>query len=175
MEAYWDQDFEIPLKGKETHNVKLYQYSERSIALITTSEFGKAFAKNFKSIEGRFNPNLKINEEKKAGWVFKAQTETLEKLNNTLKSIFEGEIKPQFTDIIMPDFTNKSKHNKIYNLINKLMDIIPEETEEFVISDDEKAKTTIYYNSNEDTVTEGELVYNFEGGKKKLEIYQLVL
>lgn len=174
MEPYWDQDFDININEKNKHNVKLYKYSEKSIALISTPEFGKAFAKKFKEIDGKFNPNLKINDNKEAGWIFKAETETLEKLNEILKGIFEGEIKPLFSGLILPDFSGKSKHNKVFNLINKLMEMLPEENEEFVISEDEKAKTTIYYNSDEDTVKEGELVYSFEGGKKKLEVCQLV-
>lgn len=175
MEPYWKQEFEINLGDKESHLVCLYKYSERSIALISTPEFGKSFSKEFKKIDGKFNQNLKINDGKKSGWIFKAQTEIMEGLNDLLKGIYEGEIKPLFSGIVAPDFSQKSKHNKVFNLINKLMEMLPEDKEEFVISEDDKAKTTIYYNSDEDTVYEGDLVYSFESSKKKFEVYQLVL
>ena len=173
MEPYWQQEFELNLGGKEKHPLKLYQYSERSIALVSTPEFGKAFAKEFKKLEGKFNKSLKIEGETTSGWIFKSQTETLETLNALLKGIYTGEIKPLFSGIIKPDFEGKSKHNKVFNLITKLMEFLSEDTEQFVLSDENGLKTTIYYNSDEDTVTEGDLVYSFEGGKKKMEIYQL--
>lgn len=175
MEPYWKQEFDISLGNIDKHLVCLYKYSERSIALISTSEFGKTFSKNFKEIDGKFNQNLKINDEKHPGWIFRAQNEVMEKLNIILKDIYEGKIKPLFSSIIIPDFSGKSKHNKVFNLINKLVDMISDENEEFVINEDEKAKTTIYYNANDETVTEGDLVYSFEAGRKKLEVYQLVL
>jgi hypothetical protein len=173
MEPYWEQDFDITLGKKDKHHVALYQYSDRSVALVSTQEFGKSFAKNFKEINGKFNKNLKINDEPTAGWIFKAQRESLEGLNDILKKIFEGDIKPQFSGIIKPDFDGKAKNNKIFNLITMLMKLIPEETEQYILSEEEGVKTTIYFNSDEDTVTEGNVVYFFEGGKKKMEIFQL--
>lgn len=173
MEPYWKQEFDVSISGKDKHLVQLYQYSERSVALISTPEFGRSFSKYFKEAEGRFNKGLKINDEVVSGWIFKAQNNTLETLNNFLKEIYEGNLKPTFSGIVKPDFDSKSKNNKIFNLITKLMDMLPEENEQFVLGEENNIKTTIYFNPDDDTVTEGDLVYSFEGGKKKLEIYQL--
>ena len=173
MEAYWQQEFDIVLGDKKKHLVKLYNYSVRSIALVSTPEFGKAFSKEFKKIDAKFNKNLKIDGQPTVGWIFNAQTETQEKLNELLKNIYTGEIRPLFSDIIKPDFESKANHNQVFNLITRLMEMLSEDTEQFIIAEDKGVKTTAYYNSDEDTVTEGDLVYMFEGGKKKLEIYQL--
>lgn len=173
MQAYWSQDFDIIIGDVQKHPVELYKYSEKCVCLITTKEFGKAFSKYFKNIEGRFNPNLKINDEKKPGWIFKSSEQFLESLNNILKEIYEEKIKPGNV-FVKPDFNSSSRNNKVFNLISTLTKQIPEETEEHVISDKDGIKTSIYYNSGEETVTEGELVYRFDGGKKSVEIYQLV-
>lgn len=173
MEPYWKQEFNLKINEVETHDVKLYQYSERSVCLISTPGFGKSFSKHFKSIEGRFNNNLKINDVKTPGWIFKFNEEVLEKLNNILKEIYEGNIKPS-ANIIKPDFDIKSKNNRVFNTIANLIKLIPEDTEEHILSEEEGVKTTIYYNRDDETVTEGDMVYSFNSGKKSLEIYQLV-
>ena len=173
MEPYWSQEYNLKIGDVEKHLVKLYQYSERSVCLISTPSFGKSFSKNFKSVDGRFNNNLKINDEKVPGWIFKFNEENLEKLNDILKDIYEGNIKPGF-NIIKPDFDLKSKNNRVFNLISQLVKLIPEDTEEYILSEEEGVKTTIYYNRDEETVTEGDMVYSFNSGKKSLEIYQLV-
>lgn len=170
MEPYWEQDYLI---NEEKHNVKLYKYSQNSVCLISTTKFGKSFSKSFKTAGGRFNPNLKIDEVKTPGWIFRSNIEVLEKLNNILKEIYEGNIKAEF-NIIKPDFNNKNHNNEIFNLISKLSKLISEDTEEYILSNADGVKTTIYHNPDEETVTEGDLVYKFEGGNKILEIYQLV-
>ena len=176
MEPYWSQEFDIVLSGVNKHLVELYKYSEKSIVLKTTPEFGKGFSKYFKELDSRFNKNLTINDEKISGWLFKTSTECIESLNKLLKGIYEGDIKPTFSGIFPPDISKSSKNNKIFNLITKLAELIPEEEEEFILSDDEKCKTTIYYNLDEDsdTVIEGELVYSLILGKKKISINQLL-
>lgn len=170
MEPYWKENFDIKIGEKNNHQVALYKYSERAIALITTPELGKAFSKHFKPLDGKFNKNLKINEENVAGWVFKAQSDVLEKLNDLLKSIYDGDIKPVFNEIIKPDFNNNAK---IFNLLGNLKKLIIEDSEHFILSNDKNIKTTIYFNREDDTITEGDIVYCFEAGNKKVEVYQL--
>lgn len=53
-----DDDFET--------DIRVYTYSERSIAITTTEHFGKAFKTQLADINGKYNKNLKIG----AGWVF---------------------------------------------------------------------------------------------------------
>ena len=177
MNPYWELDFDIKLgqDGKTKQSVKLYQYSDRCVALVCTENFGKSFSKNFKSLGGRFNPNLTINEEKTAGWFFKADGDTLENLNKLLEDIYSGNIKPQFRGIIPPDFSLKSKSVKIYNLLDQIIKLVPEEFNQTVLSEDDNYKTTVYYNTvdEEDVVTEGDLVAECKFGKKSFEVYQL--
>jgi len=176
MEPYWSQEFDVVLSGVNKHLVELYKYSEKSIVLKTTPEFGKGFAKYFKDLNSKFNKSLTINDEKISGWLFKTSTECIESLNKLLKGIYEGDIKPTFSGIFPPDISESSKNNKIFNLITKLAELIPEEEEHFVLLDDEKCKTTIYYNLDEDSdiTIEGSEVYNLKFGKKQLVVHQLL-
>ena len=172
MEPYWKHEFEF--EGiDEKHVASLYQYSERSIALISTPYFGKTFAKNFKELKGKFNGNLTINEEKSPGWIFKLDDETQESLISLLGDINSGKIKPSFTGIKVPDFSEKSRNNKIYTFLSKLVDLIPEVEEEIEYHNDDKMCITMYFNRSEDTVTQGDLIYEFTSAHKKAEIYQL--
>jgi hypothetical protein len=172
MEPYFKLDFDIKIQEKDKHLVSLYKYSEKAIALITTEEFGKCFAKNFKDLNGKFNKNLTINEETVPGWIFRAQSDVAENLNALLKRIYDGDIKPVYTGIIKPDFNS---NKKIFNLLGMLKKLIPEEKEQHVLSEDEQFKTTMYFNLEEDTdvITEGDIVYSLEAGSKKVEVYQL--
>jgi hypothetical protein len=149
MEPYWELEFDIKVGSEEKQQVKLYKYSEKSVALICHESFGKSFSKNFKGLGGRFNPNLTINENKIAGWIFKSDGDTLENLNKILEDIYCGNIRPQFRGIISPDFNLKSKSVKIYNLFEQIIKLFPDENSQVVLSEDENFKTTIYYNLNQ--------------------------
>ena len=78
MEAYYTKTFRIE---EEDHEVKLYKYSLKSIAMVSTEKFGKGFSKNLKEIGGRFNPKLSVG----AGWIFKIDSETQKKINEFFK------------------------------------------------------------------------------------------
>ena len=179
MEPYWYLEFDIKLgqEDKTKHVVKLYKYSEKSVAMICGESFGKSFSKNFKNTGGRFNSNLTINEEKVPGWIFKSDGDTLENLNKILENIYCGNIKLQYRGIIPPDFNIKSKSVKIFNLLDQIVKLIPEDSKSCVLSEDDNYKTTIYYNNkdeeDEDVVTEGDLVGELKYGIKMFEIYQL--
>jgi hypothetical protein len=67
--------------------VKIYNYSERSIAIQMNEHFGKAFTEEFIKINGKFNPKLKIG----AGWVF--SNNKLPVLEDLLNKINSKEIK----------------------------------------------------------------------------------
>ena len=63
--------------------VKLYNYTDRSIALQSSDHFGKSFTDELIKINGKYNPKLKIG----SGWVFSNKKEStiielLEKINN---------------------------------------------------------------------------------------------
>lgn len=173
MEAYWTFKYSLSLRGEEEHVVELFHYTEKSIALVTTMNFGKAFAKDFKALSGRFNPRLNINGQPTAGWIFRADNKSQENLNNLLKDIHSGNKKPEFSGVVEPIFDEKTRNNKIVNMLTSVMELVPESIEEFIISDKEGVKTTLYFNADDTVVTEGDCIYSFHSAHKKLEIYQL--
>ena len=173
MEPYWVFEYKMDLNGVKIHNVSLYKYSQRCIVLVTTPSFGKAFSKDFKELNGRFNNRLKINENQISGWIFRADNNSQAKLNALLKEIHSGDVVPEFSGIQEPIFDEKTRNNKIFNLMNNILELASDETEDWVLTDNETAKTSIYFNADEATVTEGDCIYSFQGAHKKIEIYQL--
>lgn len=173
MEAYWTFKYQLSLRGEEEHVVHLYHYTEKSIALITTMNFGKAFAKEFKQLSGRFNPKLNINGTPTAGWIFRADNKSQENLNNLLKDIHSGNKKPEFSGVVEPIFDEKTRNNKIVNMITSIMNMTPESIEEYTISDTPEAKTTLYFNADDTVVTQGDCIYTLQTAHKKIEIYQM--
>lgn len=171
MEPYWKFKYSLLLRGEDEHVVKLYQYTERSIALISTANFGKAFAKNFKELQGKYNPRLNIDDEKVPGWIFRATMQ--EKLNDMLKKIHSGELKPEFSGVQEPIMDEKVRNNKLVNMITSIMDMVPENIEEYTVVDNDDFTTTMYFNADDTVVTQGECIYSLQGAHKKVEIYQL--
>jgi len=173
MQPYWNFKYNLVLRGEEEHTVELYHYTEKSIALITTINFGKAFSKEFKQLNGRFNPRLQINENVTPGWIFRADNKSQENLNNLLKNIHIGSVKPEFSGVTEPIFDEKTRNNKIVNMMTTIIDMVPESIEEYVVSDKDNIKTTIYFNADDTVVTQGECIYSLHTAHKKLELYQM--
>ena len=173
MESYWTFKYNLHLRGVEEHLVELYHYTEKSIALISTINFGKAFSKEFKQLNGRFNPRLQINGNVISGWIFRADNKTQESLNKLLRDIHTGDKKPEFSGIIEPIFDEKTRNNKIVNMLTNIMDMTPESIEEYEISNKDGVKTTLYFNADDTVVTQGDCIYSLYTAHKKLEIYQL--
>ncbi len=173
MDPYWTFKYQISLRGEEEHTVKLYHYTEKSIALVTSTNFGKAFAKNFKQLNGRFNPRLNINNTTASGWIFRADNKSQEALNFLLRDIHSSNTKPEFSGIIEPIFDEKTRNNKIVNMITAIIDMTPESIEEYVVSDTLGAKTTLYFNADDTIVTQGDCIYTLQTAHKKIELYQI--
>lgn len=166
LKPYWEKQFKI---DEDIFEVKLFHYSAKSIALTSTNDFGKKFAKYFKEISGRYNPRLSVG----AGWIFKLDSQ--KELTTVLQKIYRGEYKPTETTVSVPIFDDKDIDNKIFNTLSELIDLIPTEKEERVISETEKARTTVYYNKDDDTITQGDCIYSFTSAHKSLDIHQLAL
>ena len=49
--AYWKHTFNLPTLGQQ--KIELHKYSEKCIALRSSSKFGKAFRKQFKEVGGK--------------------------------------------------------------------------------------------------------------------------
>lgn len=160
MKPIWDDTFTV--KDKE-YKVEIYNY-KKSIALKSEGNFGKYFSEEFKKIGGKFNKYLNFTEEeppkKEPGWIFKK--ESLGLLNNILKNISEGSIKPV-------NVREDKTHLKIYNKLQELLDTISEKEEFFQLSE----KINIYINPQKNIEElEGDTIYSLESSKKKMYIQQ---
>jgi hypothetical protein len=164
MEPYWEKEYQIEDKK---HEVKLYQYSPKCIAMVSSENFGKKFSFYLKEIGGRFNGKLSVG----AGWIFKLDSQS--DLTDLLRKIYKGEIKPKETEIRAPVIENSDIDHKIFNTLQELIVLLPSEQETRVLAENEEVKTTVYYNKSEETLVEGNMIYNFSSAHKNLEIYQL--
>jgi hypothetical protein len=166
LKPYWEKEFKI---DEETHMVRLYQYSAKSIALVSDENFGKKFATHFKELHGRFNPRLSVG----AGWIFKLDSQ--KDLSAVLQKIYRGEITPKEIGIVPPLIDDKDVDNKIFNTLSELIQLIPESNEERILAETDEARTTVYYNKDDDTITQGDCIYSFTSAHKTLDIHQLSL
>ena len=164
LKPYWEKDFKV---DETIHNVKLYHYSAKSIAMVSDEVFGKRFAKYFKEIGGRFNPRLSVG----SGWIFKLDSQ--KDLTSVLQKIFRGEAKPTEIGVTAPLFEDKDIDNKIFNTLADLIDLIPPEKAERVVSEKDDVRTTVYYNKDDETITHGDCIYSFTSAHKSLDIHQL--
>tara|TARA_R110002126_G_scaffold8631_4_gene40431 strand:- start:2884 stop:3405 length:522 start_codon:yes stop_codon:yes gene_type:complete len=164
LKPYWNKDFKV---DETTHNIKLYHYSAKSIAMVSDEVFGKRFAKYFKEINGRFNPRLSVG----SGWIFKLDSQ--KDLTSVLQKIFRGEAKPTEISVTAPLFEDKDIDNKIFNTLADLIELIPTEKDERVVSEKDGVRTTVYYNKDDDTITHGDCIYSFTSAHKSLDIHQL--
>lgn len=166
LKPYWEKEFRIE---EQTHLIKLYQYSARSIALVSDENFGKKFACYFKELNGRFNPRLSVG----SGWIFKLDVQ--KNLTGILQKIYRGELAPKEIGIVPPVIDDKDVDNKIFNTLTELIQSIPEGKEERILSETDEARTTVYYNKDDETITQGDCIYSFTSAHKTLDIHQLSL
>lgn len=70
-----------------TSEIRLYDYSEKSILLVTPPEWGRANAETIKTF-GKFGSRFKIEEKYVAGWIIakRIQSEVDKKVRNMLES-----------------------------------------------------------------------------------------
>lgn len=166
MDPYWEKTIDV--EG-EKHEIKLYSYTPKSIAMTSSGDFGKKFSTHFKELGGKFNPKLSIGP----GWIFRLDLQS--GLSDILRKIFKGEIKPKELGVKNPMFDDSDIDFKIFNTLQELIELLPESEEERVLSENEEVRTIVYYNKSDQTTTQGECIYSFSSSRKSMEIYQLKL
>ena len=165
-EPYYSKILKIDGEDQE---VKLFKYSAKCIAMVSPEKFGKGFSKNLKDAGGKFNKNLSVG----AGWIFKIDSETQGKISSFLKDVFTEKIKWETGEVMTPLIENNEIDEKIFNTLGDLLEFIPIEKEDRMISDKDGAQTFVYYNKDESTVIQGDTIYSFESAHKSLLITQL--
>ena len=168
---HWKNNYHLDLDGdgeKEDHMVKLYLYTSRSLALVSTPEFGRAFSDNLKDIGARYNPHLKFNEEKKPGWIISLEKQL--HLTDLLEKIHNHDVKPK---IIRREFKKfDSPDHKTALLMKELVDTCPAEFGTHKVSDVGDIITTMIYGPSErvdaevKTQRHGVVVYQFKTADK---------
>lgn len=91
----FDDNGEGLLLGK--YKVCVRNYSDKSFVFISPSEFGKAFSRYLKEIGGKFNMNLKDeNEDSFPGWIFRSTKSNYNLLQELLRDIDSGKVRGNF-------------------------------------------------------------------------------
>ena len=91
LQPIWSASYPIqsgPNNATETAELKLYDYSDKSVALTTGETFGRAYSHALKGL-GVYNKNLRVGQ----GWIF-AKTKYTD-LNKLLGDITSGLVRPQ--------------------------------------------------------------------------------
>lgn len=159
--AYWKHTFNLSSLGEQ--KIELHKYSEKCIALRSSSKFGKAFSKHFKEVGGKFNANLKFkdNDVKEPGWIFKMADQNL--VQSILTKINNDEIAPK----------NVKEKDDFLDVYRKLLDIVPkipdEEHDDILVCENNDYR--IYAKFGECETRDNMVIY-FGTSKKRMYIYK---
>jgi len=159
--AYWKHTFNLPTLGQQ--KIELHKYSEKCIALRSSSKFGKAFRKQFKEVGGKFNANLKFKDSdvNEPGWIFKMADQSL--VQGILTKINNEEITPK----------NVKEKDDFLDVYRKLLDIVPkipdEEHDDILICENDDYR--IYAKFGECETRDNMVIY-FGTSKKRMYIYK---
>ena len=153
MEVLWSGKY----KGDE--NITVYNY-KNSVALKTSSDFGKKFKDEFKNIDGKFNRYLSFEKDdigvpiKTSGWIFKK--DRANELINLLEDIIDGK-----------DLTNPSL--KIYEKLRELKDLIENVEGKYILPNTNSDTKIIVCVKNKDEIDENDnFHYKFETKDNKV-------
>ena len=172
MSNYYNENFKC--NGK-TYNVKLYDYTRLCIVLTSEEEFTKGFSKKLKEIGGRFNKNLTIDEEKTPGWCFKKDSDTQKKIVEFLKNVSSGKEKLETSELVIPQIGEIEQGMYALSLIDDLIEYLPEETSEVLLSSENNIETRVYYNPKEEDIIIGNIIKELSSAHKKAVFTQLEL
>jgi hypothetical protein len=160
MEPYWKYTYNN-VDGIGEQSISLFKYSEKCIALKCSQEFGRGFSKNLKTVGGRFNMNLRFSEVPEPGWIFKLESQ--ENLQKFISSVQKKEITPRAVD----QTSEKQENISLFRKLKELVDLIPEEGDDFIISETNGFRTYITFDDDENSV------YSVKSSKKIMNVCQV--
>lgn len=160
MEPYWKYKYNH-IEGMGEQSISLYKYSAKCIALKCSQEFGRGFSKSLKGIGGKFNMNLKFGDIPEPGWIFKLECQ--EELQKFISKVQKKETTPKVVD----QRTEKQENVLLYRKLKELVDLIPEEGEDFILTESGGFRTYITFNEDENSV------YSVKSSKKLMNICQV--
>jgi hypothetical protein len=92
-------------------NIQIFDYTEKSFVVIGDT---RPIKDDLKSIGGRFNPNLTIDDERVAGWVFsKNKRLEVEDLINGERDNFTENFLKVMNQCIFKSLSTKTSHDRI--------------------------------------------------------------
>ena len=98
----------------------IVDYSERAIALFGETSLYKD---NISAIGGKFNPSLKSNDKKLAGWIFpKSKKSDVERLLNSIKegTLTKTETKEPYKKNISEEYVSKKDFMNLLSKVERL-------------------------------------------------------
>lgn len=166
MEPYWSYTYQN-IDGLGEQKIELYKYSAKCIAFKSSQSFGRAFSKELKSIGGKFNMNLKFGDVPEPGWIFKIENQ--DELQRFISRVQKREVTPRKID----EKTEKQENITLFRKLKDLMDLVPEDGDDFIISETNGYRT--YLTFGLDKETEEGCVYSVKSSRKKMDVYQVKL
>ena len=161
MKSYWNYTYSDIVGIGEQH-ISLYKYSDKSIALVCSQEFGRGFSPNLKKVGGQFNMNLEFGNGPEPGWVFKIDAQ--EDLQKFISSVQKQEIVPRTIDKKLEKQQNLTLFKKLTELIN----LIPEDGEGFILSEKDNMRTYLSFSEDDENS-----VYSVRSSKKVMNVCQV--
>lgn len=166
MQPYWSYKYNN-VQGIGEQSISLYKYSSKCIALKCSTQFGRGFSSELKKIGGKFNMNLKLSDIPEPGWIFKIENQ--EDLQKFISRVQKMDILPKQID----EKTEKQENVTMFRKLKELIELIPDEGEDFILSETNGYRT--YMSFGVDKETEDGCVMSVKSSKRKLDIYQIKL
>lgn len=94
------------------NNIKLYDYTEKSVLLLCSSDWGRTHNVYLKEL-GKFGPGFTVDGEKRSGWIFSKKktpelTKYVEENNNVIEERKEPTLLKETENYQLYDYTEKS-------------------------------------------------------------------
>lgn len=162
MEPYWRHTYPN-IQGFGSQDIALYKYSQKSIMLKCSPEFGRGFSKHLKKVGGKFNMNLKISEIPEPGWIFKIEDQ--DRIQEFITSVQKGTISPR----TLNDKSEAVQNISLYRKLKELVDLIPEDGEDYILSEANGYRTYLTFEDNDD---EGR-IFSVKSSNKTMNVHQI--
>jgi hypothetical protein len=163
MEPYWSYSYPS-IESMGAQDIALYKYSQKSIALKCSPEFGRAFSKHLKKSGGKFNMNLKFCPIPEPGWIFKIEDQS--NIQEFISAVQKGTITPKIFD----EKSVAVQNIALFRKLKELMDLIPEQGEtDYILSETNGYRTYLTFDDNDD---EGR-IFSVKSANKVMNVHQI--
>ena len=161
MQPYWTYTYR-EINGMDEQKIELYKYLQRHIVLTCSSSFSKGFQSHIREAGGVFNANIAMGDTGIPGWCFSADSQS--DLQQLISGISRGDKTPVY------DEESESKNIALFQQLQKVIDLIPATSEDYILSETDGMRTFIRFGKEQ----EGDnCVISLKTSRKNLNVYQI--